>query len=101
MNYLLRTMPVNGPMKIFKYPLLSVGAQNLMLPKGAKILSVQFQGEALCVWALVDPDAIPAPVMIWIIGTGDSLPLPSVEMEHLGTVQVGKFVWHIFRQVSL
>lgn len=42
---------------IWKYPLAITDTQNVMMPEGAEILSAQMQGDTLCLWALVNPDA--------------------------------------------
>ena len=42
-------------MRIFKYPLLVTGRQDVEMPQGARILSVQVQRKVPVMWALVDP----------------------------------------------
>lgn len=57
---------------IWKYPLDAFKPEVLM-PQGAKILSVQTQQGVLCLWVLI-PDALAAKVarVIRVIGTGHS-----------------------------
>lgn len=80
---------------IYKYPLLLEGAQTLDLPALYQILDVQFQGEQLCLWALVNNDVPLKTLQIRIYGTG-SLSVPPSPGHHLATVQQGPYVWHIF-----
>ncbi len=39
--------------KVYKYEIKSGEYQDLLMPKGAKILTVQVQGRSVCIWALV------------------------------------------------
>lgn len=84
---------------IFKYPLAITDSQAVLMPIGAEFLSVQFQGEDLCLWALVDPNAKKIAQTFWIVGTGH--PVPASEyLKFIGTAQQfgGKLVWHIFSE---
>lgn len=85
--------------RIFKYPLAITDSQSLLLPIGAKFLSVQFQGELLCLWALVDPEERNYQQTIRIIGTGHPI-TDSEYLQFIGTVQQfdGQLVWHIFSE---
>lgn len=90
---------------IYKYPIQDMNlhvSPFIKLPKDAQILSVQYQGEDLCVWALVDPDSnIFERVEFKIVGTGFDLEDEDLEnYEYLETVQTKShsFVWHIFRK---
>lgn len=88
--------------KIFKYPLRAEGQQTITMPKGGEILSVQFQNGAICVWALVNPDAEPEGRVIDIFGTGHPvLPVDALgaTRKHLGTVQDAGLVWHVFEVI--
>ena len=82
-------------MMIYKYPLLDLGRQELMVPPG-RILCVQMQRDTPCLWAMVDTDQLQAPNIIHVVGTGQ--PMPSGVLEYIGTVQDGSFVWHVFRE---
>jgi len=83
---------------IWKYPLDVTDHQTVMMPKGARILAAQLQGITPYLWAIVDPKNEPEPRAIRIIGTGHAFdPFRGV---HLGTVQQGIFVWHIFEEES-
>lgn len=84
----------------------------LPAPLGAKPLSVGVQDGELVVWALVDTDAAPGALVVWVAGTGEGLPPrlepllalaalgkvfgASGEVPFLGTVQQGPFAWHVW-----
>ena len=60
--------------KIYKYPLEVQDEQVVMLPTGAKILTVQSQKDRPCLWALVNPTAPnDMAVTIRLIGTGHEI----------------------------
>ncbi len=69
--------------------------QQIMVPILAEMLSVQRQGDSLCLWYRCDPNAQKEARSIAIVGTGQPAPLLH-EAEHIGTVQDGAFVWHVF-----
>lgn len=81
-------------MTIFKYPIEVCDRQTVSIRGPAVILSVQFQAGRLCLWALVDENSTMVEKTIQIYGTG----FPDVEIhsKHLGTVQEGRLVWHVF-----
>ena len=81
--------------QIWRFPLGIVDAQNVDMPEGARILTVQQQGACLCLWAIVDPDAAPRPRRILIAGTGH----PCFDgLRYISTAQTaaGRLVWHVF-----
>lgn len=84
---------------IYKYPLAITGNQAVVMPIKAEILSVQFQGEDLCIWAAVDPTERKHVKIFHIFGTGHPIPEPE-KMRYLGTAQQfgGRLVWHVFEQ---
>lgn len=65
-----------------------------------EILDVQFQGNYLCLWAIVDLEAgQETEKRILILKTGDSVPediTSLMTLWHIATVQRGTFVYHIF-----
>lgn len=81
---------------IWKYPLAITDRQIIMVPYGAGTLTVQAQGDSLCLWALVNPDAPKKPRVIEILGTGN--PAPEAHRCYISTVQTHNraLVWHIF-----
>lgn len=93
-------------MKIYKYQLWSgIGTTNIEMPKGAKILSFQYQQKTICavtkqgfgilyIWCLIDetqPKEIREFVMV---GTG--FEFDSSKLTYIGTVQEEQYVWHLF-----
>lgn len=87
--------------KIYKYPLEITDTQFVELPLGAKILTVQIQGNQLCLWAMVNalPEAIKKNRRIVIIGPG--YPVPTGELEYISTFQVmdGSLIFHVFENI--
>ena len=87
-------------MKIFKYPLEDEDQQQIMLPVNAEILTVQMQGNTLCLWAKVDETAHlenrREERTIEQLGTG--WPLNDDKRRYLGTIQRGPLVWHVFEK---
>lgn len=58
---------------IYKYVLPAEDPAIVHIPRGSKILSTAFQGDDLCVWALVTTDAPnrePVPYLFHVRGTG-------------------------------
>ena len=83
-------------MTIWKYPLQITDRQFVMLPEGARILTVQMQGKQLCLWAMMNPDALPKRREIQIIGTGHDV--SDADGRYIATVQMQALVWHIFER---
>ena len=85
-------------MKIFKYQLHS---DIIMMPKGAKILTVMMQGDVFCLWAEVDQKAKLEERFIEKFGTGQEIPIDmGIDRSYIGTVQDGSFVWHFYERVN-
>ena len=87
---------------IYKYPLRfnSIGAETIDMPVGARILSVQMQGDTITLWALVQPGSKTETVRFTMIGTGWELPDDfATKNLYLGTVQYESLVWHIFKNL--
>ena len=84
--------------RVFKYLLDVTDLQDVRLPQGAKILTAQMQGDQLCLWALVDQDALHLTEWrrIRIAGTGHEIEADSIK--YISTVQLhgGALVYHIF-----
>lgn len=78
---------------IWKYAIPFAKQFSLEMQEGANILSVQYQGDQLCLWAKVKPSASTVVRYFEIVGTGHKTTGMGV---HLATVQQGPFVWHVF-----
>jgi hypothetical protein len=88
---------------VYKYG-LSLGEQELELPVGAQVLNIGVQkidgSPQLFLWALVAPETMnKIKHKIFVVGTGHAM--PHGEVEHLGTVQHGTYVWHVFKGLLL
>lgn len=84
---------------IWKYQLATVARQTIDMPRGARILTVQLQANAITLWAMANPDARPARRVIEIHGTGERMRDPGLTapgLSYVGTVQQRGFVWHVF-----
>lgn len=58
------------------------------------ILTIQYQGDQLCLWAEVNPSSAVGPHHFRVFGTGHDI--PSISRKHLGTVQKDGYVWHVY-----
>jgi len=92
--------------QIFKYPIEVTDVQRVELPVSAKILTVQFQHDKLCLWARVEcGDTTKETRTIEVFGTGHTMLDTSgprlIERNYIGTVQQhgGILVWHVFERV--
>ena len=83
---------------VYKY-LANIGdITTLMLPKGAKILTVQKQGQYICFWVLHSSEAtFIESRRILKVGTGHPFD-DTKEYQYIGTVQEleGSLIWHYF-----
>jgi hypothetical protein len=82
-------------MTIWKFALAIKDEQEIGMPAGAEVLSVHAQYGAICLWALLNPDAAVEQRTFRIHGTGHLVLEPG---RFLGTVLMGDgdFVWHVF-----
>jgi len=85
-------------MIIYKQVLELTQLQEFELPEYTEILTVQFQGNQLCMWYKFNDTVIQRKVLyeIQIVGTGQSF--EQNEFNYITTVQQGPFVWHIFER---
>lgn len=88
---------------IYKYPLEWADKQAIAMPKGAKILSVQWIRGQVCIYALVDTDEKTCEAhQFLIIGTGHLIRPNTEPAVHyfLGTVhnEDQSLVFHIFEK---
>jgi hypothetical protein len=96
-------------MKIWKWTLEVTDRQQLQIPGGAKLLTVQVQHGLPQLWALVDEKAPLINRTIATYGTGNPIPdLPVLSVglpegypgEYVGTYQFGggALVFHVFEE---
>lgn len=85
--------------RIFKYQLDITDQQFVRMPQGAVILSAQFQGNDLVVWARVRPDNETEKREFRIFGTGNPCDAHA-DMDFIATVQQpdAPLVWHVFAE---
>ncbi len=88
---------------IWKYDLVAEDYNAVLLPKGAKPLSVQVQGsnsDHVRMWCLIDPDEKETEERIFrIAGTGH--PIKDENLVFIDTFQLydGTFVGHVFEVI--
>lgn len=76
---------------IYKYTIVT---GTLQVPRGSKLLDVQMQDGAICGWFIVDTETSYSDLIsVKVCGTGFEAPEGH---GHVGTVQQGPFVWHVF-----
>jgi len=83
---------------IWKYPLKVEDYQQLNIPDGGQILTVQVQNGIPCVWAKVNPASRLLKRGIFIVGTGHRV--SECCGEHVGTFQIadGALIFHVFEE---
>lgn len=87
-------------MTIWKFDLVLTDNQSISMPKGAQILSVQWQN-GIRIWAMCDDSAELIERHFVIRGTGHVIPERLFRtLTHLASVQVDIFVWHVFEDVK-
>jgi hypothetical protein len=87
---------------IHKYPVSGADIFQIMMPKGAQILTVQQQLLDPQIWALVDTD-MPAEVRYFrLAGMGHRLE-ENAQFDYIGTFQVhgGNLVFHLFEVLTI
>jgi len=81
-------------MEIHKYKLHAGGENIINMPKGAKILCVQLQGDSLCLWAEVSLHKPIVQRTVVAYCTGETL--STEDKKYISTVQDGWFVVHFY-----
>ncbi len=87
---------------IYKYKLEIADVQQILMPKGADILTIQVQNGTPCLWAMVDPDAAETEQRTFgMLATGHSTMPNGIENVYLGTIQLhgGVLVYHCFEWI--
>jgi hypothetical protein len=79
---------------IWKFPLNPLAP--IMMPVGAKALSVHGQNNEVCLWAEVDIDAPKELRQFVIVGTGHKIPEKVGEFIGSALLDGGKYVFHVF-----
>lgn len=84
---------------IWKYSLQLQDVQAVAMPDMAEILTADFQGNDLCLWAVVQPERPMKPRQIVIYGTGHPMPERCDDF-YITTIQQagGALIWHVFER---
>lgn len=94
-----------GIKRIYKYKLEMTDVQEVQLPTGYQILTVQNQSDTPCLWALVDPDELNTEsVTIEMYGTGSTISYDmGITREYIATFQIydGAYVFHVFKYTGI
>ena len=85
---------------IWKYVLKIEDASDIEMPAGAEVLTVQKQGGALCLWAVVNPESPTETRHFRVLGTGHEHEESLVALDYIGTAQMmgSGLVWHVFEE---
>jgi hypothetical protein len=86
---------------IFKYPVELAHAFQLELPRGAKFINLGQDtrySEKISLWFEVDTEEQDRTTRtFYIVGTGQ--PIPAAATQHIGSVIMLPFVWHIYEEM--
>lgn len=80
--------------EVWKFPLALTDYQQIDMPAGSEILTVQVQDGRPCLWAKVDKKAQASRRGIFIVGTGHLMPVNA--KAYIGTFQRQILVFHVF-----
>lgn len=86
---------------IFKYPLAVADYQEIAMPKGSVVLTVQTQYGHPCIWVEIDPFADKEPRGFEVFGTGHKMYEDmGIERKYVGTFQMkgGDLVFHVYER---
>lgn len=84
--------------RVYKYPLDIQDEVIVMMPKGARVLSVQVQNGRPCLWAAVDPTEMELEKRLFRIAETGHPIHDNVVDGFIGTIQLydGRLVFHVF-----
>lgn len=83
---------------VWKYA-LDPGRTTLSMPVLARPLHAAFQGDVLCLWALVFPEVSPMDRTFIVAGTGHRIDSDK-RLDHIATVHHEGLVWHVFEELT-
>jgi hypothetical protein len=84
---------------IYKYDFPFGDNIHFKMPEGAQVLTVQYQGDELKLWALVNPENESKDYYFEIFETGHPVKVGMFTVrEYITTVQKNDLVWHIFHR---
>jgi len=84
---------------VWKFNLQAIDKQEIQIPVGAELLTVQLQNGEPCLWARVDTDQLVETRQIEIHGTGHEL--PDTTRKYIGTYQMANdtLIFHVFESL--
>lgn len=89
---------------IYKYKLNKSGINQIQMPMDASVISVGLDPkDDICIWAIVDTEKNMDTRTFFVAGTGWDITeelLEFSEINYLGTVKQGSFMWHIFEGIK-
>ena len=94
-------------LKVYKYEVEMEDYITITLPKHAKILTFDMQGDKLCAWALVNPNStITEDKIFRIAGTGHPINDNEEDTQifmYVNTFQLlsGKLIFHVFEVITI
>jgi|GraSoiStandDraft_14_1057315.scaffolds.fasta_scaffold235116_2 hypothetical protein len=87
--------------QVWKFPLMPE-ENEVELPVGAEVLTVELTSQGPALLALVDPDAERETRTFLVIGNGTDLPEGVAALHYRGTAKVpGAFTAHVFETTSV
>jgi len=86
---------------VYKYKVeANLETQPISIPVDSQILKVGVQEGDIYIWAWEDPAMEHEDRQIEVYGTGQWMSDGDFNRVHLGTVEVGVFIWHVFEKVA-
>jgi hypothetical protein len=86
--------------RIWKYVLAITDEQQIVMPRGAKLLSVGIQDEILCLWAYVRNENNFVAREIRIVGTGHPCDAGSANFVGTAIDDRNGLAWHVFDGIT-
>jgi hypothetical protein len=85
---------------VWKFKMVPIDTQEIEMPVGAEILTVQAQGDSPMLWALVDPVKKKEMRKFLMLGTGHET--EEKNLTYIGTFQlmVGALMFHVFETIK-
>jgi len=83
---------------IWKFSFHNFPSTNIMMDPEAQVIHVAYQHGVICLWAMVNPDAVQVVRKFRIFGTG--FDFDPNGLNFIGTVLTAdeQFVWHVFEE---
>jgi hypothetical protein len=79
---------------MWEFPIDLKTRQTVNMPERARVLSCQLEGRKICLWALVDSQAPEETRLVYMIGTGHTI--PEMPLQFVNTIQAMGSTFHVF-----